>query len=122
MSRVDILSGKKVLTSSGPRGPLFFGARCGRTPHTPSGPAVNAACRYVHPRRRRVRGKGSACMSVRSHARQARPTRIRGRPRLTAEANCFLRRARPSCDSCRNQSAVMGRCGCGPNKLGRQTH
>jgi hypothetical protein len=32
MSRVDILSEKKVLTSSGQRGPLFLGARCGRTP------------------------------------------------------------------------------------------
>jgi hypothetical protein len=40
MSTVDMLSGKKVLTSSGQRGPLFLGARCGCTRRTPSGSAV----------------------------------------------------------------------------------
>jgi hypothetical protein len=32
---VDMLSGKKVLTSGGQKGPLFLGARCGRTRRTP---------------------------------------------------------------------------------------
>jgi hypothetical protein len=35
-----MLSGEKVLTSGGQRGPLFLGARCGRTRRIPSGPAV----------------------------------------------------------------------------------